>query len=211
MRKASVQQQTRLQRPFKNPAAVALGRLGGLKGGKSGMTREEVLRERIEEYRKKIELYQSMIAEWEKELGSPGPVLHDGSIRHDGSARYSGAKTTASSGADPVTLVQGWQFFNKSQPEAAEALLEMIGHPMSTEKMVECLEKGGRKVGGDSPESKKQNLYTILSRSGRFGRVAKDTWGLPSWPGVTPVKTKSGKESKDDVENQKASEASEVA
>jgi hypothetical protein len=88
------------------------------------MTREDMLRGMIEEYRKKIETYQAMIREWETELGShragpPSPV----SASSDSTKKHSAGS--------PASLVREYQFFNKSQPEAAKELLEMVGHPLS--------------------------------------------------------------------------------
>jgi hypothetical protein len=158
------------------------------------MTREDFLRGEIEKLRGKISLYQGMISEWERELGN--------SLSESAGAAETGAIRQGQKGGDPVALVREWQFFNKSQPEAARLLLEMVQHPLRTATILECIEKGGVKVGGTTEKSKKQNLYTILSRSGQFGRAAKDTWGLPNWPGVTPVETKSGKENDEPEESE---------
>ena len=150
------------------------------------MTRQEFLRGEIEKLRGKISLYQGMISEWERELGDAFTDSHD-ELGSDSSKHKPKVE-------EPVSMVREWQFFNKSQPDAAKLLLEMVTHPLRTATIVECIEKGGVKVGGTTAKDKKQNLYTILSRSGQFGRAAKDTWGLPNWPGVTPVEIKSGKE-----------------
>jgi hypothetical protein len=150
------------------------------------MASPEMLQSMIEEYRSRIQVYQTMIAEWERELGiggSEAPTM-------GGSPASSGSKKPA--GGDPLAVVTTWQFFNKSQPEAAKLLLEAVGHPLYTEQIVEGLEKGGVEVGGSTPKDKKQNLYTILGRSGQFGRAAKNTWGLLNWPNVKPVNIKKG-------------------
>jgi len=149
------------------------------------MTRQEMLKSMIAEYQKKIETYQTMVAEWHRELGvaaieSPGGQVGDSDS----------SNTSAKKGGDPLTVVTPWQFFNKSQPEAATLLLEAVRHPLTTEQIVEGLEKGGVEVGGSTPKDKKQNLYTILGRSGQFGRAAKNTWGLLSWPNVKAVSSK---------------------
>ena len=67
-------------------------------------------------------------------------------------------------------------------------MLELVGHPLSIGTLLEGLEKGGAKIGGKTVAEKRQNLSTVLARSGRFGRAARGTWGLPSWPHITPVK-----------------------
>ncbi len=151
--------------------------------------------ELVAKYRKKIELYQGMIAELEGEMGShAGPLSGDSSNPSAQTGRRDEQDHKKANPGDPTSLVRDWQFFNKSQPEAAEDLLNMLNHPLSTDEIVNCLEKGGLKLGGTTAKDKKQNLYTILARSGRFGRAAKNTWGLPGWPGVTLVKMKRGDE-----------------
>lgn len=149
------------------------------------MSREDVLREMIADYRKKIELYQLMVAEFERELGAPPSTTGE-----------AGAKKDVPAGADPISIVREYQFYGKSQVDASKLLLEMVGHPLSTDKIMEGIERGGVKVGGASPEKKKTNLYTILQRSGAFGRAARNTWGLVGWPGIK-------KTERDDAENGK--------
>lgn len=152
------------------------------------MTRGEMLQGMIDEYRRKVETYQAMIREWETELGiqgrSPGqsPTQGTGNVKSD------------TSGAEPVSLVRDYQFFNKSQPEAAKMFLEVVGHPLKTSTVVEGIEKGGVAVGGKTAKEKKTNLYTILHRSEEFGRIAKDTWGLVGWPGVKKDSKENGAE-----------------
>ena len=153
------------------------------------MTRQEMLKSMIAEYQRKIETYQTMIAEWHRELGVA--TIESPSVSAVDSDPSSASASKARSG-DPLTVVAKWQFFNKSQPEAATLLLEAVGHPLTTEQIVEGLEKGGVEIGGSTANDKKQNLYTILGRSGKFGRAAKNTWGLLSWPNVKPVSTKKG-------------------
>ena len=147
------------------------------------MTREEFLRQMIDDYRKKIGTYESMIREWESELGKPQ--------NDQAAAEVTGAmQKKESSGAEPTNLVRDYQFYGKSQPEAAKLFLEIVGHPLRTQTILAGIEKGGVKVGGKTPKDKKTNLYTILYRSDEFGFVAKDTWGLKTWPGVTKEKSK---------------------
>ncbi len=135
------------------------------------MKRDEFLKQMIAEYRKKIETYQAMIQEWERELGIP--------------ASASAATTMATTGAKSgLTVdVQTWQFLGKSQPEAAKALLKMVEHPLTTEEIIEGIRKGGIEVG-----STKYGFYSILSRSDDFVKVKKNTWGLSEWPGLAKKK-----------------------
>jgi hypothetical protein len=148
----------------------------------------ETIKALIEKYRQQIETLQTVVAQLQTELsgstGAPVPF----------SPAESKTQKARQQTGDVVSIVREWQFFNKSQPEAAEDLLQTIGHPLATGTIVECLEKGGMKVGGETAADKKQNLYTILARSGRFGRAARGTWGLPDWPNIKPVKMKRGGE-----------------
>lgn len=158
------------------------------------MNREELIRQEIERYRKKIDTYQAMIAEWESELrglGGQPPMAG----QPDGSIAKKGMVNTG----DPLAVVQGLVFFNMSQPEAAKALLEMVTYPLTTTQILEGIEKGGVKVGGKTAVAKRQNLYTILHRSTEFGLAKKDTWGLVGWQGITKktedeTEKKNGKE-----------------
>lgn len=138
------------------------------------MSREEMLQQMIEDYRKKIETYQSMIREWEAETGL---LAGNGHVTPTLDKKKMGA-------GEPASLVREYQFFGKSQPDAAKLFLEMVGHPLKTNEIIEGIEKGGVKVGGKTPKDKKTNFYTILHRSGDFGRAGKDAWGLISWPGI---------------------------
>jgi hypothetical protein len=157
------------------------------------MTREEFLRQEIEKYERKIETYNAMIGEWKGELG-----IQVNRAQHAHTPDGSG-KNNPGSGTDPLSLVQGMIFFNKSQTEAAKALLEMVGYPLKTSVILEAVEKGGINVGGKSPTAKKQNFYTSLHRSPEFATIQRDTWGLTSWSGVTKkaaeeVEVENGKE-----------------
>jgi hypothetical protein len=145
----------------------------------TAMTREEFLRQEIEKYERKIETYKAMVGEWKTELGMAGDT---GSQFQSADASV---KKKAAGSSDPLSMVQGMIFFNKSQTEAAKAFLEMVGYPLKTSVILEAVEKGGITVGGKTPTAKKQNFYTGLHRSSDFALVQKDTWGLTSWPGVT--------------------------
>lgn len=87
-----------------------------------------------------------MIDEWQKELGSPGePILISPEPSdHDPEGRD--------------VPIKEWQFYNKSQPEAAKALLEAVGHPMKTEEIVDAIERGGVSIGGEGKKKKITNL-----------------------------------------------------
>src|SRR5260221_5785665 len=98
------------------------------------MNREEMLRQMIEDYRKKIGTYQAMIREWETELGLNG-------TKGPGVETYAAPLDKKKHGAgEPVSLVREYQFFGKSQPEAAKMFLEMVGHPLKTSDIIEGIE-----------------------------------------------------------------------
>jgi hypothetical protein len=140
------------------------------------MSREDMLRQMVEDYRRKIETYQTMIQEWEAEIGVQGRMPLPGTP--------SGSSQKKEAAGEPSSLVQGLKFFNKSQTEAAKMFLELVGYPLRTNQIIEGIEKGGVKVGGKTAKAKKTNFYTILHRSEDFGLAGKDTWGLTIWPGI---------------------------
>src|SRR5436309_2741034 len=113
------------------------------------MTREQFLEQEIAKYKERITRYQAMIAEWEAELGRPvatpnGPTVTPGIP----------TGKTATPGTDPLSMVNGMVFFNKSQTAAAEAFLQMVGYPLATSLLLEGVEKGGVKIGGKSETAK---------------------------------------------------------
>jgi hypothetical protein len=137
------------------------------------MDRSSVIGDLIQQYRDKIRLYEAMVIELERERDS-APSTRSGAAN--------GTDQKSSGGA--LENVRSFQFFNKSQPEAAKLLLEFVAHPLLTAEIVDGIEKGGVAVGGKGPKEKKLNLYSILRRSSEFVRWKKDTWGLRSWPGA---------------------------
>jgi len=151
------------------------------------MDRREMLQTMISDYRKKIEAYEIMVREWETELGSSSGEIISKTTGIEKNGRITGT---------PVSLVHNYQFFNKSQIEATKLLLELVGHPLTTEEIIEGIEKGGVKIGGKNPKDKKTNFYTILHRSDEIGRAARNTWGLREWPNITIKKSGQSEEDK---------------
>lgn len=146
------------------------------------MDRREALEIMIQEYRKKVETYEAMISEWERELGRPPqPMNANLNPKGESNREEQRAKTP---GSDPISLVRDYQFFGKTQPEAARMFLELVGHPLKTEQIMDGIEKGGVTVGGQNKQKKITNFYTILGRSKDFAIVRRGIWGLTSWPGV---------------------------
>ena len=136
------------------------------------MASPEALREMIQDYRKKIELYNSMIAEWERELGAPVPA---------GDSSNSGASNSAlTPGSDPVSIIRPYEFHGKSQTVATKMFLQRYGFPLSTDQLIQGLEKGGLILGGATPDKKKANFATILTRTDGVVRAGRGHWTLGS-------------------------------
>lgn len=145
----------------------------------------ETIKALIQKYKQQVESLNVVIRQLEAELGQAIPQVSQSGQSTEPSGATSKKQTQS---GDPLENVREWQFFNKSQPDGAEQLLELVGHPLSIGVLLEGLEKGGAKIGGKSASEKRQNLSTVLARSGRFGKAARGTWGLPNWPHITPVK-----------------------
>lgn len=79
---------------------------------------------------------------------------------------------------DPASVVYPGLFFGKSQTQATKILLERVKRPLKVKAIVECLDKGGLKVGGKSPVV---NLWGVLNRSKDFVNVPKAGCGLSDW------------------------------
>lgn len=145
------------------------------------MASPDALREMISEYRKKIDLYSSMIAEWERELGTTVPA---GDAAHG-----NGAGSSGQPGADPLSLIRAYEFVGKSQIAATKIFLQRYGFPLSTDLLIQGLEKGGLVLGGATLDKKKANYATILTRAEGVTRVGRGHWNLG-----TRDKAKSAKE-----------------
>lgn len=152
------------------------------------MASPEALREMILDYRKKIELYSSMIAEWERELGAPVPVGESSSNGGSGAA--------ALPGADPVGLIRPYEFHGKSQTVATKMFLQRYGFPLSTDQLIQGLEKGGLTLGGATVDKKKANFATILSRTDGIVRAGRGHWTIGH-----KSKTARSKEKENEKEN----------
>jgi len=157
------------------------------------MDRQEFLRKEIAEYKRRITVYQMMIGEWERELGTSVPAADAGFV-NNGSENTSPVHTLAP-GADPQTLIRAYEFVNKSQPEAARLFLERFGKPLTTDELLDGLEKGGVKFGGKDRAQKKSNFATILIRAEGIQRVGRGAWALGSKP--KKDKTKDSDKEKD--------------
>lgn len=166
------------------------------------MDKVEILRQMITEKRKQIELYQAMIEEWERELGTPHSVTaaHRVPVASDTRVNSGGAKVE---GADALSVVKDYEFHNKSQTEAARIVLERVGYPLTTQQIIDAISRGGITVGGKTPQAQKTNFYTILHRSKEnFGLAAKDRWGLRGWKGIPKLE---GKDEEEDATKEEES------
>jgi hypothetical protein len=153
----------------------------------------------IQKYRTQVETLQTVIRQLEAELPEGSD---DGSFSPSESTTNNKPIQTGD-GSDPLAKVREWQFSNMSQVDAAEKFLEAVGYPLSISVLLEGLEKGGVKIGGKAAPERRQNLATVLGRSGKFGRAARGTWGLPHWRNITPVK-RGGKDGETDAKEDNA-------
>lgn len=135
------------------------------------MNREDVVRELIAKYRKRIEILQELIRELQADAGQ-------GAVGAAPSGDFDAMDVVTSNGNLPIE-VKEWQFMGKSQPEAAKALLAAAGRPLTTEQIIEGIKKGGVEVGGG-----KFTFYNILARADDVVRFRRNTWGLAEWPGA---------------------------
>jgi hypothetical protein len=134
--------------------------------------RDELLRQMIADYRRRIETYQSMIQEWERELGKPGSTVEGGT----GNSAVIGATLG-------LPQIGAWQFMGKSQNEAVKMLFLAVGHPLTTEEVMDGLRRGGTET-----RSSKLNFYSALGKMDGIVRVKRNTWGLQEWGVKAPSK-----------------------
>ncbi|MGH9387512.1 MAG: hypothetical protein ACRD2N_24900 [Vicinamibacterales bacterium] len=108
--------------------------------------------------------------------------------------------------SDPLSLVYPGMFFGKSQPQAAEILLERVKRPIKTRVLVEAFRKGGSTAGGKQPAI---NLWGTLNRNEKFVLVPKAGWGLRSWYDAKTLARmgKAIKESDEDAGDAESTEA----
>jgi hypothetical protein len=105
---------------------------------------------------------------------------------------------------DPLSVVYPGLFFGKSQTQATRILLERVKRPLKVKAIVECLDKGGLKVGGKNPVV---NLWGVLNRSKDFVHVPNAGCGLVDWydPAVLAKMKKEGDKSGDKVAEEEGS------
>jgi hypothetical protein len=86
---------------------------------------------------------------------------------------------------DPLLVIYPGMFFGKSQPQAVKFLLERVRRPLKMKAILECLEKGGLKIGGKKPGT---NLWGTLNRiTDTFILVPKAGWALTDWYDASAV------------------------
>lgn len=123
--------------------------------------------ELLEQLRGERDELNVLIQGLEKRLGIvPQPNEGDGLVQSP--------RVTVSMDSIPVGF-----FHNLSQAEAAEKLLRLNpGRPLTTKDILNAFRKSGEQV---NPKSGSTILYTTLSRSPKFERVAGKAWGLTEW------------------------------
>lgn len=78
-----------------------------------------------------------------------------------------------------LNSVRPGEFHGMKYPAAARAILSRTDrHPLTTQQIVQVIEKTGRKVEGKNPTG---TVYSSLSRSPDFEKVKRNTWGLAEW------------------------------
>lgn len=100
---------------------------------------------------------------------------------------FFGDSTIASpsqTGINAISNIRPDQFFGKSNVVAAEEYLKMVGHAVSLDEIYDALIKGGITYSGDG----KKTVYVSLTRSNKFIRVGKGTYGLKEFYPNIPKK-----------------------
>ena len=77
-----------------------------------------------------------MIAEWERELGIS---LASGDVAPTAPSVTGKKLDKAAVGGDLLGLVHDWEFYKKSEPEAARLFLEKVGHPVKTQTILDAI------------------------------------------------------------------------
>lgn len=110
--------------------------------------------------------------------------------------------------ADPQSVVYPGLFFGKSQTQATRILLERVKRPLKVKAIVDCLDKGGLKVGGKNPVV---NLWGVLNRSKDFVHVPNAGCGLVDWydPAVLAKMKREADKSEDRATDEEGSAATE--
>jgi hypothetical protein len=122
----------------------------------------------LEEFRKERDELNLVIQALEKRLGIVSAATES---EH---ANQTAPRVTVSLDSIPVGF-----FHNLSQAAAAEKLLGINpGHPLTTNEIIEAFRKSGMSANGKNAIT---ILYTALSRSAKFERVAGKAWGLSEW------------------------------
>ncbi len=101
-----------------------------------------------------------------------------------------------------LNSVRPGEFHGMKYPAAAHAILSRTNkHPLTTQQIVQIIEKTGRAVEGKNPVS---TVYSTLSRSPHFEKVKRNTWGLTEWyPGAKRTRKGRGLSDKDAGERDK--------
>ena len=102
---------------------------------------------------------------------------------------------------DPASVVYPGMFFGQTQAVATKMLLDKVRRPLRTKAIIDCLAKGGLKVGGKNPST---NLWSVLDRNDEtFVLVPKAGWALVEWyaPNVLARMRKEGSETGNEDKN----------
>jgi hypothetical protein len=126
----------------------------------------------LEKMRKERDELIALVESLEKRLGIVSASSMDHVGNQDGAPPMPKVKVSIDS--VPVGF-----FHNMSQPLAAEKLLRLNpGQPLTTQDIIDSFRKSGMDL---NPKNATTILYTALSRSPKFERVAGKAWGLAEW------------------------------
>jgi hypothetical protein len=124
----------------------------------------------LEQLRKERRELELVITSIEKRLGI-GPEADRADEQRDAQPKNHHARM-------PEEIPVGF-FHNLSQAAAAEKLLRIRPNtPLTTPTILEAFRKAGLDV---NPKNATTILYTTLTRSPKFERVAGKAWGLAEW------------------------------
>lgn len=135
---------------------------------------EKGVLEFLERLRKERDELNILIAGIEKRIGISPQSSHTTSTEHPKDAASPTPTVKLTIGDIPLGF-----FHNLSQPAAAEKLLRLNpGQPLTSQEMLSAFRKSGLHL---NPKNASTILYTALTRSPKFERVAGKAWGLAEW------------------------------
>lgn len=112
-----------------------------------------------------------VIAYLSERLGEPPPSGGGGGLPLMG-------QTANLGGGDPVAGTHEGEYYGESSTDAAYKVLGKFGnkqHLLKTKDLFDAVRKGGVAI------TSEEGFYKSLSRSHRFKKIGRGTWGLSEW------------------------------